>query len=80
MSHTTPAQQFGYLLLTEADEDKNRVLVKADKIVAIEESLDEEGQIYSKVSTTGSEYCAFFVKESTVQILDQLESIHPHMR
>lgn len=80
MSHTTPSQQFGYLSLTDVDEDHKGVLVKADKIVGIEGRLDEEDMPYSVVRTVGSEFCAFFVKESFEQILEQLESIHPHMR
>ena len=81
MAHTTPAQQFGYLALTDAD-DEGRILVKAYKIAGIHNrvSTDEDDNEYSFTIIRIADEVDFYVKETLEQILDQLESIHPHMR
>jgi len=80
MSHTTPAQQFGYLVLTiyePEEEDKFPIYIKADKINAIHQTIGPDEELYTTIYSNDD---TFYVFESLEQILDQLESIHPHMR
>ena len=80
MAHTAPAQQFGYLALTiyETDEEERfPILVKADKINALHQTIGPDEELYTTIYSNDD---TFYVYESLSQILDQLESIHPHMR
>ena len=71
MSHTTPAQQFGYLQLTNKDNGK-QFIIKANQITVM--TPDDSGALI-EVNEMG-----FYVSQTIEQILDQLESIHAHMR
>lgn len=72
MSNKIPACQFGYLSLTHGDGAT--VLIKANKIKAIEYYEEDRSVIYF------DEQSQYFVDQKIEEILSQLEAIHPSLR
>jgi hypothetical protein len=77
MGSAIPAIQFGYLTLTNDVDDK--ILIKANKITAIEHYESDGNAPFQTVIYVGDED-SFQVVQSVEQILSQLEGVHPSLR
>ena len=75
---TIPPCQFGYLTLT--NDDGNLLLIKANKITAIDTYIDDLDSEFNETHIYTSESEEFHVSETIEQILTQLEAIHPSLR
>ena len=73
-----PPCQFGYLTLT--NDDGNPLLIKANKITAIDTYLDDSDIEFIETHIYTSESEEFHVSEPIEQILTLLEAIHPSLR